>query len=85
MASGGATDRVSKWKSYGNGLKRTASLSSVGLELGLAVGLGYLIGDYVDGKLDTAPWGMIVFIVVGSAAGFLSLYRALKRIERQSD
>ena len=78
-------DQVSRWKSYGSGLKRTASLSSVGLELGLAVGLGYLIGDFVDGKLDTAPWGMIFFIVIGSAACFLSLYRALKRIESQDD
>lgn len=78
-------EQVSRWNSYGRGLKRTASLSSVGLELGLAVGLGYLIGDFVDEKWDTTPWGMIICIVIGSAAGFLSLYRAVKRVERQDD
>ena len=37
-------------------LKQVGSLSTIGLELGLSVGLGYLGGEWLDGKLGTEPW-----------------------------
>jgi F0F1-type ATP synthase assembly protein I len=33
------------------------------------------IGKWLDGKLGTAPWLLIVGAFVGAAAGFYSLYR----------
>jgi hypothetical protein len=58
------------------------SASSAGLELGIAVGLGALFGAWLDGKLGTAPWGMLVFLVLGLIAGFRGVLRAVARAER---
>lgn len=46
---------------------------AVELVSALAVGLG--IGWLLDFWLDTRPWLMIVFIVLGGAAGVLNVYR----------
>ena len=58
------------------------SASSAGLELGIAVGLGALFGAWLDGKLGTAPWMMLVFLILGLIAGFRGVLRAVARAER---
>ena len=37
----------------------------MGLELGLSVVVGFLIGSWLDGWLDTKPWFLLVFGVSG--------------------
>jgi ATP synthase protein I len=64
-------------------IKQVASYSTLGLEMGLSVAVGVAIGYYLDKWMNTAPWFLIIFIVLGAAAGFRSLYRALKRLERE--
>lgn len=80
--SGGA---VEKWKDYGRHVRSTVSFSAVGIEMGLSVGLGYLAGDWLDARFGCSPWGMISLVLIGSAAGFLGLARALKRMKKQED
>ena len=58
------------------------SASSAGLELGIAVGLGALFGAWLDGKLGTEPWMMLVFLILGLIAGFRGVLRAVARAER---
>jgi len=60
-----------------------ASYSTLGLEMGLAVAVGVGIGYYLDKWLGTGPWFLIIFLFFGIVAGFRSLYRALKRLERE--
>ncbi|MDH3240491.1 MAG: AtpZ/AtpI family protein [Alphaproteobacteria bacterium] len=52
----------------------------VGIELAgtLAVGVG--IGWLLDRWLGTGPWLLVVFFFLGSAAGILNVYRAVKNI-----
>ena len=38
----------------------------MGLELGLSVVVGFLIGSWLDEWLDTKPWFLLVFGVSGS-------------------
>jgi F0F1-type ATP synthase assembly protein I len=54
-------------------------LSSVGLELGIAVTLGYLAGSWLDARLGTTPWLMIVLLIFGVAAGFRGVYTAARK------
>ncbi|NQV43830.1 MAG: AtpZ/AtpI family protein [Rhodospirillales bacterium] len=49
---------------------------SVELVSALAVGLG--IGWLLDEWLDTRPWLMLVFLLIGGAAGILNVYRMAK-------
>jgi ATP synthase protein I len=58
------------------------SSSSVGLELGLAVVVALLFGMWLDGKLGTQPWLMLVFLVLGLVAGFRNVLRAVARAEK---
>jgi len=63
----------------------TLSASSVGLELGLSVVLGVLFGRWLDGKLGTTPWLMIAFLALGLFAGFRSVLRAVRRLDRAAE
>ena len=47
----------------------------------LAVGVG--IGLIVDNYLNTKPFGLIIFFILGGFAGFLNVYRVMRRIEKQ--
>ena len=47
----------------------------------LVVGVG--IGLIVDKYLDTKPFGLIIFFIFGAIAGFLNVYRVMRRIEKQ--
>ncbi|MCJ7663127.1 MAG: AtpZ/AtpI family protein [Desulfobacterales bacterium] len=65
-------------------LRQIASYSTVGLEMGLSVAVGAIGGYYLDKWLKTEPWLLIIFLIFGAIAGFRSLYRALKRLEREN-
>jgi ATP synthase protein I len=56
--------------------------SSVGLEMGLSVGIGLLIGYYMDKWLGTEPWLMLLWLLFGLVAGFRGVFRAVARAER---
>ena len=47
----------------------------------LVVGVG--IGIIVDKYLGTKPFGLIIFFIFGALAGFLNVYRVMRRIEKQ--
>lgn len=62
-----------------------ASASSVGLELGLAVVVGWAIGHWLDGKLGTDPFLMIAFLLLGIAAGFKGVLRVGRQAKREAE
>jgi ATP synthase protein I len=47
----------------------------VGVELVSALAIGLAIGWLLDAWLGTRPWLMLVFILLGGAAGILNVYR----------
>ncbi len=66
-------------------LKQLGSLSTIGLELGLSIALGYLGGRWLDGKLGTEPWLQWIGLALGLAAGARSLYRVVRRARRMME
>ena len=58
---------------------RAASLASVGLEMGVAVFVGFWIGQFLDKELGTTPWLMILFLLFGVAAAFKAIIRTAKQ------
>jgi ATP synthase protein I len=65
--------------------RQFASYSTLGLEMGLSVAVGAVIGYYIDKWLKTEPWFLIVFLLFGVVAGFRSLYQALKRLQKEDE
>lgn len=59
--------------------------SSVGIELGLSVAIGLLIGFYMDRWLGTEPWLMLLWLTFGVVAGFRGVIRAVKRADRAAE
>lgn len=47
----------------------------VSVEILSAVGVGVAIGWLLDRWLGTRPWLLLVFVVLGGAAGILNVYR----------
>jgi|TARA_B110000438_G_C15153767_1_gene368694 ATP synthase protein I len=47
----------------------------IGVELVSAIVIGLVIGWSLDNWFDTKPWIMIVFIILGGAAGILNVFR----------
>ncbi len=60
-------------------------LSTVGLTLAIAVGIGAMGGLYLDGYLGTEPWLTIAGVLLGSAAGFHQLIREIKQSADSDD
>lgn len=56
--------------------------SAVGLTFAVAIVLGLAGGWWLDKKLDSAPWLLLLGLLCGIAAGFLNLFRFSARLDR---
>ena len=56
-----------------------AEYSSIIFILPSAVIGGYLIGRWIDGKLDSFPWATMTLVLLGAAGGFVEVFRILNR------
>ena len=56
-------------------------VSSVGLAMALSVGIGALVGYYLDSKFNTGPWLFFLFLGFGIVAAFRNLYRMYKKAQ----
>src|SRR5262249_61177666 len=65
--------------------KALAELSSIGFALVIATVIGLVGGYWLDRWLGTAPWLMLIGLGFGIAAGFVNLFRSVKRAERELD
>lgn len=63
---------------------RALSASSVGLELAVSVLIGLFFGRWLDGRIGTAPWMMVLFLCLGFAAGLRSIYRFVLQADRDA-
>ena len=66
--------------------KRLAELSSLGLMLPSSIAVGLFIGYQLDKLLGTRPWLFVLFFLLGTASGFISLIRGLKKyLDKEKD
>lgn len=56
--------------------------SGLGLEMGAAVAIGAWVGWWLDGRYDTAPWGILGGVLLGGAAAGRTVWRSLKTLNR---
>ena len=74
-------------KQQQSGLEAMANTGVIGLHLVSGPAVGFAIGYGIDYWLHTSPWGKLIFLFIGIAAGFLNVYRdtkaLLKKIARQ--
>jgi Putative F0F1-ATPase subunit Ca2+/Mg2+ transporter len=61
-----------------------AAFAGAGFELAGCILLGLFAGQWVDKRLGTAPWLLILGVFAGAAAGFFNMYRILTTAERRT-
>ena len=54
-------------------------LLSVGTVLVAGIVLGWFAGRWLDRRAGTEPWGVVIGVVLGSVAGFVELFRIVKK------
>jgi F0F1-type ATP synthase assembly protein I len=54
-----------------------AEYAGAGLQLALTLVVFMFLGLWLDKRLGSSPWFVIICVFVGAAAGFYSLYRKL--------
>ena len=57
----------------------------MGLEVGLSVVVGFLLGTWLDEWLETAPWFLLIFGIAGIIAGYTSMFRMVKRMQSDTE
>ena len=65
--------------------KALAELSAVGMTLVMSTIVGLAGGYFADKWLGTTPWLTLIGLVLGIVAGFVNLFRSVKKAERELD
>lgn len=57
-------------------------VASIGIILVVSTVIGGALGYWLDSVLGTDPWLMILFTLLGIAAGFIEMFRIVLRISK---
>jgi ATP synthase protein I len=66
-------------------VKSMLSYSSLGLEMGLCVAIGLVIGYFLDKYFQTYPYLSIVFMILGIVAAMKAIYTLAKKMEKENE
>ncbi len=62
-----------------------AQFMGLGLQFVLSLLLFLYIGKWVDARLGTSPWFLILGVFIGASAAFYSMYRNLMAAQRRQE
>jgi len=62
-----------------------SEFAGVGLQFAASIIVFLLAGQWLDRKLGTTPWLLIVGVFVGAGGGFYSMYRKLMAAQARED
>lgn len=71
-------ERRARGDSYGQAMK-------IAVELVVGVAVGGFIGWTLDGQLGTRPWLLVLFVVLGFAAGLTNIVRTARRMQAEAE
>jgi len=66
-------------------MRNTADGMTVGIMFGVSIAMAAAAGAWVDRKLGTEPWGVVIGVLMGAAAGFVNLFQVVLRISREDE
>ena len=70
-------------KSRGKQVRELVVLSGLGIEVGAAVGIGAGLGYWLDQRLGTHPWLLLLFTGFGIVAGVKAVLREVRRLQAE--
>lgn len=57
---------------------------TIGLHMVSATFVGLAMGYFLDKWLDTGPWLLVIFLILGIVTGFRDIFREARRIHRRT-
>ncbi|WP_295556379.1 AtpZ/AtpI family protein [uncultured Hyphomicrobium sp.] len=57
----------------------------ISIELVVGIAVGGFIGKVLDDQFGTAPWFLIVFLMLGFAAGLANIVRTARRMQAEAE
>jgi ATP synthase protein I len=57
----------------------------IAIELVVGIAVGGFIGKVLDSQFGSAPWLLIVFLMLGFAAGLLNIVRTARRLQAEAE
>ena len=67
-------------KDLSNVIKSVSHIGSFGLTMGACILLGYYLGSWIDRKLDTAPWFMMLLVLLFMVGAFIKFVQETKAV-----
>ena len=58
---------------------------SLGIEMGLCVAIGIIVGQFLDKHFHTTPYLTVVFLLFGIAAAFKTIFSLIKKVEKENE
>ena len=62
-----------------------AEFAGVGVQFAASILFFLWIGQLVDKRIGTAPWGLIIGVFTGAGGAFYAMYRKLMAAQRADD
>ena len=66
-------------------MRNVGLASTIPWVLVISILIGYALGSWLDRVFGTEPWLMLVFTVLGIAAGFIEMFRIFLQISKEDD
>jgi len=63
--------------------RKLAELSSLALMLPSSIAVGLFFGYWLDKRLGTDPWMLMIFTLLGVAAGLIALVRGISKYNKE--
>lgn len=63
-------------------MRKVGLASSIGLVMVISIFIGYFVGSWLDKKLGTTPWLMMILTLMGIAAGFIEMIKIVQQLSK---
>jgi ATP synthase protein I len=72
--------KQTKKNSLVGSLGALSKVGSFGFIMAAAIFMGYYIGSYLDKKLDTEPWFLLLFLILSIIGAFIKFVQSVKEV-----
>ena len=69
----------------GEGYRRAGPYMGLGIQFAVSVILCFVLGRWIDGKLDSDPYAALIGFLLGTTAAITNLIRTVNRLQEQAE
>jgi F0F1-type ATP synthase assembly protein I len=73
-----------KRESLEKSFRSFALFGSFGFMMAASILVGYFIGSYLDNKLGTAPWFLLVCLLLSVIGAFIEFFKTVSRYNKRA-